>query len=416
MRIATVRLFQPPGEARAPVYHWRDRTSGEVIDFDLSEISDVTRYPFRIQCEQYHLSRALAAGLEKYSNAKMHFSTKLLTFQQDDSGVDLWAEKPFCINRLRADYLVGADGANSIVRKWLGIEFDGFTYPERFLCLSTDLELADHLPNLAYVNYVSDPKEWLVLLRVPSLWRVLVPTDGSLSDDELRSDRIKNGIFDRLVGDGAAVKTEHRTLYRVHQRVAKSFREGRVMLVGDAAHLNNPLGGFGMNSGVHDAFNLFEKLEPVLKGKAAMEPNLALYDRQRREVTHSFTQMQTKENMAFIKGGQDGAHEARRAKMLEIKNNDETRRNYLMRQAMFDSLAQAAAIVSCGVALQWWDCGAASSGDKSDGRRPGLPRLSWRDCPFHQHYSPARHGAHAPRGCDQPLFADFRGRPGCPVE
>lgn len=330
---------------KAPVYHWRDRTSGEVIDFDLSEISDVTRYPFRIQCEQYHLSRALAGGLEKYSNAKMHFSTKLLTFQQDDSGVDLWAETPFGINRLRADYLVGADGANSIVRKWLGIEFDGFTYPERFLCLSTDLELADHLPNLAYVNYVSDPKEWLVLLRVPSLWRVLVPTDGSLSDDELRSDRIKNGIFERLVGDGAAVKTEHRTLYRVHQRVAKSFREGRVMLVGDAAHLNNPLGGFGMNSGVHDAFNLFEKLEPVLKGKAAMEPNLALYDRQRREVTHSFTQMQTKENMAFIKGGQDGAHEARRAKMLEIKNNDETRRNYLMRQAMFDSLAQAAAIV-----------------------------------------------------------------------
>lgn len=328
---------------KAPVYHWRDRATGEIIDFDLSEISDVTRYPFRIQCEQYHLSRALAAGLDTYANAQVRFSQRLLTFDQDDTGVNLAVETMTGIERIRADYLIGADGANSIVRKWLGIEFDGFTYPERFLCLSTEQELADSLPNLALVNYVSDPKEWLVLLRVPSLWRVLVPTDASLGDEELRSDRMKNGIFDRLIGNGAAVKTEHRTLYRVHQRVAKSFRTGRVMLAGDSAHLNNPLGGFGMNSGVHDAFNLFEKLEPILKGKGG-EAGLALYDRQRREVTHSFTQMQTKENMAFIKGGQDEAHEARRQKMLDIKLNDERRRAYMIRQAMFESLAQAAAI------------------------------------------------------------------------
>jgi 3-(3-hydroxy-phenyl)propionate hydroxylase len=328
---------------KAPVYHWRDRASGEVIEFDLSEIADVTRYPFRIQCEQYHLSRALAEGLEKYSNAQVLFGHRLLTFAQDDSGVDLAIETMTGIRKMRVDILIGADGANSIVRKWLGIEFDGFTYPERFLCLSTKTELADYLPNLALVNYVSDPQEWLVLLRVPSLWRVLVPTDGSLGDDELRSDAMKNGIFDRLLGDGASVETVHRTLYRVHQRVAKSFLNERVMLVGDACHLNNPLGGFGMNSGVHDAFNLFEKLLPVLKGTKGLD-NLVLYDKQRREVTHSFTQMQTKENMAFIKGGQGDAHEMRRQKMLAVKENDETRRAYLLRQAMFDSLAQAAAI------------------------------------------------------------------------
>jgi 3-(3-hydroxy-phenyl)propionate hydroxylase len=328
---------------KAPVYHWRDRASGEVIEFDLSEIADVTRYPFRIQCEQYHLSRALAEGLEKYSNAQVLFGHRLLTFAQDDSGVDLAIETMTGIRKMRADILIGADGANSIVRKWLGIEFDGFTYPERFLCLSTKTELADYLPNLALVNYVSDPQEWLVLLRVPSLWRVLVPTDGSLGDDELRSDAMKNGIFDRLLGDGALVETVHRTLYRVHQRVAKSFLNERVMLVGDACHLNNPLGGFGMNSGVHDAFNLFEKLLPVLKETKGLD-NLVLYDKQRREVTHSFTQMQTKENMAFIKGGQGDAHEMRRQKMLAVKENDETRRAYLLRQAMFDSLAQAAAI------------------------------------------------------------------------
>lgn len=328
---------------KAPVYHWRDRQSGEVIDFDLAEIGDVTRYPFRIQCEQYHLSRALADGLAKYSSASVRFGARLLTFEETADGVDVAYETMTGIERLHCDYLIGADGANSVVRKWLGVEFDGFTYSERFLCLSTEHELRDELPNLALVNYVSDPQEWLVLLRVPSLWRVLVPTDGTQSDDELRSDAMKNAIFDRLVGDGSAVQTRHRTLYRVHQRVAKSFREGRVMLVGDSAHLNNPLGGFGMNSGVHDAFNLFEKLLPVLNGKAG-EENLALYDRQRREVTHSFTQTQTKENMAMIRGGQDDAHQRRREAMLAIKQDDTRRRAYMLRQAMFESLAQAADI------------------------------------------------------------------------
>jgi 3-(3-hydroxy-phenyl)propionate hydroxylase len=328
---------------KAPIYHWRDRKSGEVIEFDMAELSDVTRYPFRIQCEQYHLSRALADGLAKHQSAQVRFNSRLVTFQQDDSGVDLWVETMTGIDKLRCDYLIAADGANSIVRKWLGIEFDGFTYPERFLCLSTEYELADHLKNLAYVNYVSDPEEWLVLLRVPSVWRVLVPTDASQGDDELRSDKVKNGIFDRLVGDGAAVQTQHRTLYRVHQRVAKSFVEGRVILAGDSAHLNNPLGGFGMNSGVHDAFNLFEKLEPALKSG---KPNgaLDLYDRQRRTVTHAFTQAQTIENMAYISGGSDEAHKKRRDAMMAIKADDERRRGYMLKQAMFESLAQAAAI------------------------------------------------------------------------
>jgi 3-(3-hydroxy-phenyl)propionate hydroxylase len=329
---------------KAPVYQWRDRASGEVIEFDLSELHDVTRYPFRIQCEQYHLSRALASGLDNHSNADVRFGNRLLSFVQDERGVDLAVETMMGIERIRADFLIGADGANSIVRKWLGTQFDGFTYPERFLTLSTETDLCQFFPNLSLVNYVSDPQEWLVLLKVPSVWRVLVPVNGAVDEAELTSEVNKTAIFERLMGDGASVVTHHRTLYRVHQRVAQSFREGRVMLVGDAAHLNNPLGGFGMNSGIHDAFNLFEKLLPVLKGQAAIEPNLALYDRQRREVTHSFTQAQTKQNMAFISGGRGSAHDARRREFLAIKQDDERRRAYLMRQAMFQSLEDAALI------------------------------------------------------------------------
>lgn len=327
----------------APVYHWRDRQTGEVIAFDLGEIADRTRYPFRIQCEQYHLSRALASGLEQHASASVRFGHRLVSFSQDADGVSIAAESAIDIKHFRADWLIGADGASSMVRKWLGTEFDGFTYPEKFLCLSTERELGDYLPGLAHVNYVSDPQEWLVLLRVPKLWRVLVPALDGASDDELRSDAMKTAVFDRLTGDGEAVQTFHRTVYRVHQRVAKSFVEGRVMLIGDACHLNNPIGGFGMNSGVHDAFNLAEKLLPAI---AVGKPNgsLALFDRQRRTVTHAFTQAQTMQNMEFLKGGADQAHDRRRAEMQAINDDDARRRAYLLRQSMFESLDQAAAI------------------------------------------------------------------------
>jgi 3-(3-hydroxy-phenyl)propionate hydroxylase len=327
---------------KAPVYHWRDRATGEVLAFDLAELSDITNFPYRLQCEQYHLARMLADGLSAHDNATVLFNHRLINVTEDESGLDVYLEQPMGIEKLRADYVIGADGANSLVRKWLGIEFDGFTYPERFLTLSTAYPIEEGMPGLAHVNYVSDPKEWLVLLRVPTLWRVLVPAHEE-SAQELLSDAKKNAVFDGIVGDGSKVETEHRTIYRVHQRVAKTFRKGRVLLVGDAAHLNNPLGGFGMNSGIHDAFNACEKLVRVLRGESD-DSVLDVYDRQRRTVTFDFTQRQTIENMELMRAGQEETHRKRRAAMEALASNPEKRRSYLLRQSMFESLEQAAVI------------------------------------------------------------------------
>ncbi|MGE4322011.1 MAG: FAD-dependent oxidoreductase [Sphingobium sp.] len=328
---------------KAPVYHWRDRRSGEILSFDMTEIADAVRYPFRVQCEQYHLARMLASALEELPSAKILFNHRLIHLDQDDDGVTLAVETPNAIRTVRADYLIGADGASSIVRKWLGVEFDGFTYPEKFLCLTTDTPLEDYLPGLAPVNYVSDPEEWLVLLRVPTLWRVLLPADDQDNSIDLRSDTKKNAVFDGLTGNGEAVQTFHRTIYRVHQRVAKQFQAGRIFLMGDAAHLNNPLGGFGMNSGIHDAFNLCEKLVEVIEGKA--DPKLLeRYDRQRRRMTHDFIQSQTIQNMELMRAGPSQAHAIQRAKMEALATDTEKRRAYLLRQAMVTSLEDAAAI------------------------------------------------------------------------
>ena len=285
----------------------------------------------------------LADRLSAFPNAEVLFNHRVVHLEQDEGGVTVALEHMAGIRQVRADYLIGADGANSIVRKWLAMEFDGFTYPEKFLCLSTEQPIDAAIPNLAHVNYVSDPDEWLVLLRVPSVWRVLVPASPEDANETLLSDAKKNAVFDGLVGDGAAVTTRHRTIYRVHQRVAKQFTVGRIVLMGDAAHLNNPLGGFGMNSGIHDAFNACERIVGLLDGSAPAD-TLAQYDRQRRTVTHNFTQAQTIENMAMMRAGQDEAHRRRLESMRALAADAGKRRAYLLRQAMFTSLAEAAAI------------------------------------------------------------------------
>jgi 3-(3-hydroxy-phenyl)propionate hydroxylase len=340
----TLGLAQPVIDQglKAPIYHWRERSTGNVFEFDLSEIADETRFPFRVQCEQYHLARLLAHKLENEPNARVLFNHRMLGYTETATGIEVSLESPYKIERIQADYLIGADGANSVVRKLIGVEFDGFTYPEKFLCLTTEEPLEKHLPNLALVNYVSDPSEWAVLLRVPSLWRVLVPANADDADSDLLSDAKKEKVFSGLIGKPGVV-TQHRTIYRVHQRVARSFRKGRVCIIGDAAHLNNPLGGFGMNSGIHDAFSLCPKLVSILQDGAAAEPLLDRFDRTRQRQTHDFVQSQTKINMEFMRGGEGGQHQLRKEAMERLVADKSARRDYLLRQAMIQSVRAAAA-------------------------------------------------------------------------
>lgn len=327
---------------RAPIYQYCNRETGAAYALDLGEIADLTRYPYRLQCEQFKLARLLAARLEAMPNAHVEFSRRIIHFDQDAAGVSAIAEGPIDVKHYRADYLVGADGANSLVRKLLGVEFDGFTYPESFLTLSTAYPIEQHLPWVADVNYVADPPEWCVLLRVPTLWRVLVPQSAETGDPDILGDARKDAVFRQLLGpDAPTITTEHRTVYRVHQRVAKTFRVGRVLLIGDSAHLNNPLGGYGMNSGIHDAWNLIDKLSKVLLEQADPDRQLDLFDRQRRTITHDFVQTQTIANKAGIGAG----FAAREALLRDLQGNAAARRDYLQTTSMLKSITDEAAIV-----------------------------------------------------------------------
>ena len=329
---------------KAPEYQYRDRKSGEIFKFDLTELADLTKFPFRIQREQHVLAQHVSSVLETLAEVHVAHNARLLYLEQDEDKVVAYVETDRAVERYVAKFVIGADGANSVTRKLLGLDFAGFTWSDKYLCLSTETPIEQHLEGLCYVNYISDPDEWMVLLKVPSLWRVLVPAEETDDDAMLVSDQNKDAVFSRILGDKTLVKTHHRTVYRVHQRVCERFAVGRVALVGDAAHLNSPMGGFGMNSGIHDAINLVEKLCAILRDGQGLEL-LALYDRQRRTITNDFVQAQTIENTNAMKMGWDSARQSRRTQMEHLVDDAAARRAYLMRQSMFTSLRDAQAIL-----------------------------------------------------------------------
>jgi 3-(3-hydroxy-phenyl)propionate hydroxylase len=329
---------------RAPLYQYRNRDTGGIITLDMSEIADAVRHPYRLQCEQFKLTRLVAARLDGHRAGRILFDRKLIAYEQDSQGVTVSVGAGDTVETYRADYLIGADGANSTIRKQMGVTFEGFTYPEKFLTLSTTFPIEQSISDLAYVAYMAGATEWCVLLRVPDCWRVLVPAGESESEAWLTSDEKKTQVFGGLIGDGAQVVTGHRTLYRVHQRVADTYRSLRVLLIGDAAHLNNPLGGFGMNSGVHDAWNLTGRLIAVLQKGADADSELDLYVRQRRTVMQEFVQAQTMRNKAALETGSAANQAQAQAFLSEVAADPVKRRAYILNQAMVTSLRREASV------------------------------------------------------------------------
>jgi 3-(3-hydroxy-phenyl)propionate hydroxylase len=310
-------------------FQYRDRRTGPIAELDLSVLADDTSYPYRVQCEQSRLTPILLDALLAHDGCEVVFGAAVTGVTQDGSGVVVTT----VAGEHRGDWLIGADGASSVVRKSLGLDFEGLTYPERFLVVSTDEDLTALLPGIAAVNYVFDPEEWFVLLRTPDHWRVLFPTppDTPDADEVARVQERLRGVAD----PGRAWSVLHTSLYRVHQRVATSFRVGRVLLAGDAAHVNNPLGGMGMNSGIHDAVELGTALADVLDGG---EDRLDAVAARRRWVATDYVKTQTHGNWEQIRERDPGARERLHASLRERAADPVRMRDFLLTSSMIDSL------------------------------------------------------------------------------
>jgi 3-(3-hydroxy-phenyl)propionate hydroxylase len=323
--------------------HWQVRMhpSGDRAVFDLSVLDGETTHPYRLQCEQWKLSDALLAALGE-TGAEIRFATRLETVSQDGDGVTVAATGPDGPATLRARFCVGADGARSAVRAAMGLSLEGETFPETTILATTTFPFEDHLEGLSNVSYCWKGGGNFSLLKVPGRWRVSIyPREDASLESQLAPSALQSALRE-IVPDEAAFDLGEVRPYRIHQRIVPAYVQGRLALAGDAAHLNSPVGGMGLNGGLHDAFALAQALLGVLDG--ALLDSLQRYDRRRRPVAAEEILAQSGRNRARMRTRDPGKRREILADLQAITRDPDRLRDHLLRTSMIAGLRRAEAV------------------------------------------------------------------------
>src|SRR4051812_21130990 len=341
-RIGLYDLIEPRGII-APLFHYWDRHENRLIaEFDHAHLKDDTRFPYVLQCERIKVVEEALRLAKQNPDIEVRLSTTFTEFEQNADGITAWVTNPAGEREeIRGSYIVSGEGARSIIRKDLGIEFEGFTYPDRTLNIEVAYDFRQH--GYTERNYISDPDEWSNLFHwkgPPDRWRVHFPADEHedaevLQRPEALQQRLKNFIPNErdydIVGSN---------VYVVHQRVAKKFRAGRAILAGDSAHVNSPIGAMGMNSGIHDAFNLADKLIGILRRETGDEV-LDRYERQRRHVALQHTQAETIRNKRLLAEKDPAVRRKNHEQLRRTGKDPKLARAFLLRTSLIESLREA---------------------------------------------------------------------------
>ncbi|GAB04541.1 FAD-dependent oxidoreductase [Gordonia amarae] len=299
VRVTVVERFpEIPSAPRAPLYHWsvleglerlgvledalaagftkqdyeyRVRETGEIVAYGLQCLEGHVKYPFNLHLGQHRLAEIALQHLERYDNARVLFGHKVTGVSQDDGGVDVTVWSDAGEHTLHAQWLIGADGAQSAVRKALPVEFDGMTWPERFV--ATNLRFPDNREGWSQTTFYLDGPRGAIIVKIDNsgehgLWRYTWMEDAALPEETV-GERLP-GMLAHVFGEDVAARCEivATAPYRMHQRAASSFRADRVLLAGDAAHITNPSGGLGLTMGLFDSYVLNEAIGAVIAGDA----------------------------------------------------------------------------------------------------------------------------------------------------
>lgn len=229
-----------------------------------------TRFPFVLVVSQAETEAVLASWLAAHGvPIERGVSAALDAVERDHVRCPLTHAADGAVETLTARYVVGCDGAHSMVRHAAGISFEGDTYPQRFLL--ADLEVDGLDADAAHAFPGADAALLALPLGTPRTWRVIgidgaggegeVPAESPLTLDEVQA-------FANRVAPGRLRLRDPIWLsrFRLHHRQAARYRAGRLFLAGDAAHIHSPAGGQGMNTGIQDAWNLGWKLALACRG------------------------------------------------------------------------------------------------------------------------------------------------------
>lgn len=333
--------FRSVGLVARHFQFWDGVTKTPIAEFDHEVLRDETPFPFVVQTEQHKLSEIGLRRLSKMSEVKVRLGVNVVDLAQESGGVRVIADDG---EEDSFDYVVGCDGGRSTVRRSMGIDFEGYTWPERFLVLTSLFDFQAAL-GCRTRSYISDPVEWTNLFKVmgddmKGRWRAVFPARENESDEEAFSESAVRRRLRKLHDGHPMDLLVHRNIYRVHQRVANSFRKGRVFLAGDAAHVNNPVGGLGLNCGIHDAMELAETLDLVVN-RQADESLLDRYERRRRPLNIEFVQQQTVANKKRLEERDPRIRQAHFDELRRTADDPGLHLQFLMRTSLIESVRKA---------------------------------------------------------------------------
>lgn len=259
---------------------WRIFSTGETVVYDHSSVAELTSRPFSLTLGQDLIGEILVKHLQRFANAKIQWGREFVGLNQSPEGVSVAVNGPDGSETYQADWVVGCDGGRSAVRKSLDLPFQGFTWPQRFVATDIHYDFAAHGWES---GYLIDPVYGAVVYHLgrDDLWRVTYAEDRTLPE-ETAAERIPDFIRTILPGDKSFELVLH-SAYNMHQRTAPTYRQNRVLLLGDAAHITNPTSGFGLMGALYDAFTLIEPLAAVTRGEVS-DDILDRYSQARRQV------------------------------------------------------------------------------------------------------------------------------------
>jgi 3-(3-hydroxy-phenyl)propionate hydroxylase len=291
----TFRAFQAAGLIDAVLPHTVPHQLLAFVDRkqrDLARIAPPTGefgWPRRNGFVQPLADRVLLDGLARFESVDVHWSSPVTGFVQDADGVELVVSATGGERRVRASYVVGADGGRSSTRKTLGLAFKGSTASADWFVIDIRNDPLGR-PG-AYV--CADPRRPYVSISIPhGIRRFEFMLKPGETEAEAMTDAFVRRLIEPLVPSTATVDVIRARVYTHHSRMAEHFRSGRVFLIGDAAHVMPVWQGQGYNSGIRDSFNLSWKLAMAVRGQAT-DRLLDSYESERREHVRAMIQLST---------------------------------------------------------------------------------------------------------------------------
>ena len=305
---------------------WQFQDNGNSFEADVAVLEGVVPFPFNLHMGQDRLAGIILDAIEQCENVGIRWGATLTAIKTSDNGVTVQVGTEAGTETMEGDWLIGADGARSTVRTLSDIDFEGITWPDRYVATNLEFDFHRH-KGYGDAIFLIDPVHWALICRVDQgpLWRVTYGESGSISDEEALA-RVETRLA-HFTGT-SDFKLVHASPYRVHERAAASFRKGRVLLAGDAAHAVNPLGGQGLTAGILDARELVDTLGGVIEGRYGEEA-IDYYAAERRRAVTELSMNFSKSMKRLV---QEADPEVRRQDEAFLRQGEDLE---VMKQRMF---------------------------------------------------------------------------------